>query len=472
ETILESRLGRPVRVVLISHAAMLPEDLYHYSNRIKALHPDIVVYPVVSVDLDLERMNPPYLPGPSYRSDAHFAFLKNRVPAQRFYPAAFALEHRDRLTAEELSSGFLRGLMSGLRYANQWWDVLAFNRAAESGQPLKSYVYYQGQPLAGGLYRSGRTSGCIAFPREYASDGLDFEIPPELYGPDFRIELEWISPDSQLAAFDSNPLFSMWQPHWKGKVDAATIEDTGLRAGLEYRDPCNSHSRILDSQTLQFSGPGWKHVNTKSDNRHTWLRIRLSHVMYDGQRQVADPSNRLYGEGIRMPGQFGLKSAPENQVQHRRWFLEDQRLLHLNDGDYIKDYSRRISPDDWRKHPALVAFNELRISRSYLPWKKFEPIYEMRRMEDLRAIFQDRLLLIYNPENPVELPLYSDSQYLDDFLSYLSRTQSRGFVDFHNDVPMQYFADPHHLSYFGMLAMAPKYARAIEDHLRKTVLVN
>ncbi|MCB1140399.1 MAG: hypothetical protein KDK23_16695, partial [Leptospiraceae bacterium] len=75
QSFLEKRLQRPVRIKLISHAAMMPEDAYHYAPRINAMEPDLVVYPIAMVDLGMEELIPPHIPGPGYDEQAHFDFL-------------------------------------------------------------------------------------------------------------------------------------------------------------------------------------------------------------------------------------------------------------------------------------------------------------------------------------------------------------------------------------------------------------
>lgn len=457
---LEKRLQRPVRIKLISHAAMMPEDAYHYAPRINAMDPDLVVYPIAMVDLGMEELIPPHIPRPGYDEQAHFEFLHRRVPAQRFYPASFALEHMDRLSPEQIASGLFTGVLAGIRYADQWWDVLEFNRLAESGKPVRSYVYYQGAPLAGGLYREGITSGCVAFPAEYAGDVLTFEIPPHLYKADFRIELEWLKSDASLLKVDPAYL-SLWEPHSEEK--AMPVDDRAQQ-GLLFQDPCESAEPVIHRRTYVPDGSGWKKVRLSVKEQKGWIRLRLSHVVWKGESVPVDSGNRKYGEGLRMPGQFGLKQAPVNQVQHRRWFLEDQRLLELTDSEYAEDYLDRIQPMDWEKRPAVIPFNNLRKIRSFLPAMEFQPIYEMRRLKDVRARLNAPLLLILNPENPLEQVVYGDSQYLKDFIAYLEK-EHPVFLDLHDAVKMQYFADPHHLTYFGMLHMAPVYADAMESAL-------
>lgn len=468
EQLLERRMNHPVRVELISHAAMMPEDAFHYASRINAMQPDLVVFPMALVDLDLEHLNPPYIPGPAFDTEAHLEFLKRRVPAQRFYPSSFVWEHRDRLSLTEISSGLMSGLLAGIRYSGQWWDALEFNRKAESDAPLKSYIYYQGKPLAGGLYREGKTSGCVAFPAGYAGQELMFEIPPQLFVPGFKIEIEHLSSPSLLALDES--LSALWDPHWEERYTypEKLLNDTATQKKLFFQDPCEAQASVISSRTYEPDGPGWKKVPLDAKEQDGWIRLRLSHVIWQNSVQAVNDVNRRYGEGLRMPGQFGLEKPPLNQVQHRRWFLEDQRLMELSDTEYIEDYMERIQPDNWIHRPALIPYNNLRIVKTYLPAQEFEPVYQLRRLKDVRERLNAPMLLILNPENPVESAVFEDSQYFQDFKLYLQQEHGSGYVSMHDELPVQFFADPHHFTYFGMLRMAPRYADHIVAALKKS----
>ena len=466
QQLLEQRLQRRVVVQIISHAAMMPEDAYHYVDRINEMEPDLVVYPVAMVDFELEHLMPPHIPGPFYDERAHFEFLKKRVPAQRFYPASFALDHSDRLTLTEIASGFMSGMLAGIRYSDQWCDPLEFNRRASKDKPLRSYIYYQGNPLAGGVYRDGKTSGCVAFPASYAGDVLTFEVPPELYNPDFSVEIEWLSDGSSPLRIDSE-LARMWEPHWEDRFryPPSLLEDENVQRQMFFQDPCELNADVVARKTHKPDGSGWQKISLSPEQQKGWIRLRLSHVIWNYRLQPLDKSNRRYGEGLRMPGQFGLKEAPVNQVQHRRWFLEDQRLMELSDQQYLQDYMDRIQPPDWRNRPPVIPFNNLRIVKSFLPALPFKPVPQMARLFNVRERLDAPMLLIMNPENPVESAVFSGSQYFQDFVTYLRKQHSSGFAEIHDELPMQYFADPHHFTYFGMLRMAPRYADLIEAAL-------
>lgn len=460
ETLIQ-RLQRPVQVELISHAALMPEDAYHYADRINDMEPDLVVYPVAMVDLGLEQLVEPYRPGPYYDEQAHFEFLHDRVPAQRFYPASFSLENSHRLSPEEIASGLLSAGLSGIRYADQWWDVLAFNRRAKSDRPLRSYVYYQGEPLAGGLYREGITSGCVAFPAEYAKGELAFEVPPALFVSGFQIELEWFSGDA-FPSLDADAR-KLWYPDWNAsqEMPGRVLQEPEI---LFFEDPCETQKEPVMVRSYRPDSSGWKKVPLSPGEQKGWIRLRLSHVIWKDKSVPVDASNRKYGQGLRMPGQFGLDKPPVDQVQHRRWFLEDQRLLELDDQQYLEDYMERIQPLNWQHIPSVIPFNVMRMKRSFFPVMEFKPVYQIRRIQDVRKRLNAPMLLILNPENPLEQEIYSGrgSRYMQDLLDYLHRNHDPMFVDLHDSMEKQYFSDPHHLTYFGMLRMVPRFSEAIE----------
>lgn len=96
---LEKLLGSDFRVDLLSHAAMMPTDLLHYKRRILAMRPAVIVYPVNTVDFDIERLTPPWEAGPLRSRIMEESYLSLRLPA-RMYPI------------QEVQRGCSRGLLT------------------------------------------------------------------------------------------------------------------------------------------------------------------------------------------------------------------------------------------------------------------------------------------------------------------------------------------------------------------------
>ena len=65
------------------------------------------------------------------------------------------------------------------------------------------------------------------------------------------------------------------------------------------------------------------------------------------------------------------------------------------------------------------------------------------------------MLIINNPENPVSLEWYADSEWYKDqlkFLESLSKDKIH-FFDMRSNLSMQDFSDYHHVTYSGMKAL-------------------
>ena len=74
-----------------------------------------------------------------------------------------------------------------------------------------------------------------------------------------------------------------------------------------------------------------------------------------------------------------------------------------------------------------------------------------------------------NPENPLELSLYKDSEWYKDYLEFYQELASKYGVKFYNKnntIPeVQDFIDSHHLTYRGSLQMSPVYAEIIKENI-------
>ena len=74
-----------------------------------------------------------------------------------------------------------------------------------------------------------------------------------------------------------------------------------------------------------------------------------------------------------------------------------------------------------------------------------------------------------NPENPLELNLYKDSEWYKDYLHFIQNFQSIlvKFYDQKESVPKtQDFADSHHLTYQGSERMVPIYSTIIKENTK------
>lgn len=76
-------------------------------------------------------------------------------------------------------------------------------------------------------------------------------------------------------------------------------------------------------------------------------------------------------------------------------------------------------------------------------------------------------VIVNNPENPLELNLYKESEWYKDYLHFYSELSNHSvkFYDHKESVPeVQDFIDSHHLTYRGSEQMIPIYSTIIKEN--------
>ncbi len=451
EEAIRKRLGEPVQVELLVHASMMPVDLRHYASRIRRLRPRLVLYLTNPADLDLERYLPPWEAGPAYSRLSHLHYLDIRIPLLLFYPGSYALEHLERLGVQRALSLLSREWLEALRFRDRWFDAVKFNLTAGRGV-LRSYLYYQGEPLREGVWREGHTGACLTFPASYLDEegGITLQVMKELRkAKEFHME------------------FYGTEGPGAGELPFAEARAPRLCA-------LPSGAKLLSR--FRPARHGWQRVRTGATGEERWIYMRLSHVTRDGEPLEAGPGSPVHlGRGVRLPGNFGRSEPVRNDVFVRRRSLEDVRLSLLDDGAYIRDFQRRVQPDTWRE-PAyryLWQFNHLRLAKYFLLWYRFDSsLPQVRELERFLSRLEGiPLLLVNNPENPLTLEEYDDSRWYRGYLAYYrslerSHPGSFSFVDLRREGRMQMFLDAHHLTYDGMRRMAFRYGTLVAGALR------
>lgn len=431
--ILEKALEREkinARVELLVHASMVPTDLRFYMQRIRGIRPDVILYITNPADLDLERYTPPWEWGPEYDEAAQREYLSIRIPATVLYPGRYALE-ASHLTWEKRAGLFLRGGFGTLRFKKDWWEAVRFSRRASS-EPLRSYLNYQGVEIPEGLWREGVTGACFTIPAGAASDTLLFEGLAPLVAEGLWLDF-----------FDRRP-------------------DDGT---------CRSKGSLILSHKV--SKVGWQDLRLPPGSSMKPLFVRVSHVQTALRiARVTDDMRPHDGRGVRLPGNFGLKKPRENDAYIRRRSLEDERIDRMNQTEYIRDLDTRIQPDNWRTEPALRQLNMLRIGKYYASITEFAETPQVREIREIARLGDfTKLLIINNAEHPETLAEYGKSRWYQGYKSFLARLEQNGggrvkFVSLENAPADVRFSDPHHLTYDGMVRMAPRYAAALAPLLK------
>lgn len=448
--ILEKKIremyGKSVRVELLVHASMHPVDMQYYMKGIKKINPDLILFITNPADLDLARYTPPWEVGPPVSRKSNFDYLKQRVPPDVFYPGRFVWNNWRELDLEEISGKILRGGFYFLSLKGEWLDPVLLAFRTKTGT-LKSYLNYQGVDLPDRLWKEGNTGNCVRIPVHALKDGnLLFQV----------LESQFVFPDFHIDVFTASP-------------PSDQLDDCLTRPGMEFL------------QGIKPQKLGWQKVRIK-ETSSPWIFLRMSHTeKVRGTSSPVSPSNPIYaGRGIRLPGDFGREEAVRDLYYQRFPSLEDRRLDELSESRYIQDYEERIQPDDWRS-PAknfLGQLNDNRLGKYMTLWYEFSPEIPQARAiqnwigaEAVKARIP--VLIINNPENPIALEEYGDTRWYEGYLDFYNQlSQENGnlvtFIDLHQTGHMGDFMDPHHLTYNGLVRMAPVYARSIVETMENS----
>ncbi|TGL31568.1 hypothetical protein EHQ52_16705 [Leptospira koniambonensis] len=422
--------GKDLEVVFLSYAGMPPLDAYLMKDQFLSLSPDLIVYPVNFVDWRLYR---------TYVLDPKNG--KNET-AEESKLILDALDFRDAPQSK---------IIFPLETLLEFWDLIGLEKSAEylAASIFGSYRYKEIYwKISSSLYehRFGRNSSFIEY------NGVD--IPEKVT---FR---GWTG-----KVFSFQP-----KPYMARKGFYIQVVEEVLKDGKLILDLENSTHTV--KQTLEFKSPGWKKILLdpkflEQGEKDHWIRAEVSNTWVP---YLAGPEHKDWARdvlGIRLQQLFGkeddLSLLNKRPVREER--TEDLRFLGMSDKEYEEYFYFRLLTD-LKKRPGLQYIQVLADSKKKIAKEKFRPILHFRYMKKLLSFFKEKdlpFLLINNPENPVCLSWYGDSEWYKEHLSYLGEISGGGdnFADLSRALPSTDFWDFHHLTYEGTHKMNSKYASLI-----------
>lgn len=420
---MEKLLGPDFRVDLLSHAAMMPTDLLHYRRRILAMRPAVIVYPVNTVDFDIERLTPPWEAGPLRSRKMEESYLSLRLPARMYYPGSAA---RFESPPSNRSGLLLREALYSLRYPrDQWLPFAQFVLAWDTAGGMRSYLNYQGLPVEGGLFREGYTGRCFSFPASHFPDGrLHMETPAELAAAGLAVTI--------------------------GKApDQGACPVSGVK--------------------FRASRTGWGSIPLPPGRER--YAVSLSHVSINGRAVPAGGLPNYAGRGVRLPGNLGRPEMPEDDLYVRRPVLEEERLRSLSENELVRDYQERLQPDGWDGRLELLSLNRLRLAKMTTLWHGF---VLNRELSDLREFVssvsaETPVLLVNQAEHPLALDDYAFGDWYRGYLEFLSEMHNgrAAVLDVHSQFGMHELGDAHHLTMSGAERLQPMIYEALRPILER-----
>lgn len=400
-----------------SHVAMSPTDLYYYSEEIISKNSAAIFYLVNPGDFQLDHFiekNNSY----EFSEEDRIRAYAKRHPVKFFYPFQFIKDEFRNLTKKEILFLLTKSFLNVNRYRNFVYDPIDsyLEHHYRSGRRYHNYL----GPNANGneIYRNGWTPAKFSIP---CDESFDYLFEDTVFIP---------KPNTEILISD-----------YDGEI---VHKENFLKAGwnkLKFKIPPDFEPMIFYFQVS----------NTVSSKE------------IDG---------KIYGTpfeyGIRLSQNFCKTDREKNISYTRTESRDDFEIENKNDEEYKKDYFARMYEDGdifldkekkVFKRPEIQRLYHLHNIKKYFGETKTEIKLwsEFEKLEQTAKLFYEKnipFFIMNNPENPLELELYSNSNFYKTYLEFLKKLTVKypnvKFFDYKDKVSKkQFFIDSHHLTYNG-----------------------
>ncbi len=412
-----------------AHVAMSPTDLYYYADEMISKKPDLILYLVNPGDFQMDHF-PQAIFG-DYSEEGRVHAYGSRHPVKFYYPLSFLFDHFTALKKTEI----LPLLTKSMLYVNKYRGFIAdpidayLERHTRSGT---SYHNYTGATLNPVQWRKGWTE-------------QKFQVSCELKNKSEFVETVF-NPEKDTEILISNTTNELYKN---------SFPKTGWQK-IQFVIP-----EKIQTDTIDLSFSISKTVSSKAIDQ------------------------KLYGKeyfyGIRLPQNF-CKKVIERDISFTRIdSMDDQVLQQMTDSEYADDYFEKMYKDAdlFRQlndkilipiRPEVQRLYHLHNVKKFLNNKGAYRWSEFAMLEKAAVKFKQAnipLVIVNNPENPLELDLYKESEWYKDYLKFYSELSKHSvkFYDHKDSVPrVQDFIDSHHLSYTGSEKMIKIYSEIIKEN--------
>lgn len=423
-----SKNGINAQVEILTYAGMTPIDTILLSKKFISLKPDLIVYPINFIDFRIHRE---MLIREQQNQNWKIRFLLNdtlnytEAPQSKiFYPLETILEFFSILPTEKIAEYFASYLVYIYRYKDLYYENLKAIYQHRFGRNT-SYYGYMGIQIPEGIDSLGWTSKRFSFyPKAYMKKkGFYIQIVPEILR--------------------------------KGSLKITFFSETG---------------EVLQEEN--FVTPAWHKIILKENiPEEQMLTAELSNTWYAYEANGDRLDFHKDEMGVRLQQNFGYDSPPPEQHFQRPPRKEDFRYENMSFEEYKEYFFYRLfSHPEFR--PGIVYFTSIYESKKWASLKEFtpNPHYEyLLRWKNILENSNISMIIINNPENPITLELYENSNWYKSQLEYLRKLQSKEieFIDIRNLCKAQDFSDFHHFTYPAMKRMNAVYSNFILRKLRE-----
>lgn len=425
-----AKSGIKIHSDFFGHVAMSPTDLYYYADEMISKKPDLILYLVNPGDLQMDHFPKVGESFGEYSEEGRIHAYAGRHPVKYYYPLQFLFDHFTSLKKTEILPLLTKSLLYVNRYRSFIYDPIDayLERHTRSGT---SYHNYTGATLTPIQWRKGWTD-------------KNFQVTCELKANSFFNETVFI-PKKDMQVVISN----------------------------------NTNELFKNT----FTKTGWQKIQFKLPE----LQADKIDLTFDISDVVSSKEidQKIYGKeyfyGIRLPQNFCKKTIDRNISFTRVDSKDDQVLQDMKDSEYAEDYFEKMYKDadkyvdPERKilvRPEVQRLYYLHRVKEYLSKKGPYRWSEFKMLEKAAIKFKQAnipFVIVNNPENPLELNLYKDSDWYKDYLHFYSELAAHSvkFYDHKESVPkMQDFIDSHHLTYKGSERMVPIYSTIIKENTK------
>lgn len=420
---LKERSGQKISTDILSYAGMTPLDMYLQKDKFLALKPDIIVIPVNFIDFRIHRayiLNPS---GTNFDADENI-LLKDAVDfyeaqqSKYLFPGQALTETVGKVPFEQSAAYLNSFVFLFYRYREIYLENLRNLYNHRFGRNT-SYHAYQGAEIGGGISHLGWTGRHFSFimKKYMQKDGFYIQIVPEI--------------------LISGPLKTVF--------------------------------RSKDSvQEEVFSSPGWKKILLKEDfHPETEISAELSSVWVPFLAKEDRFDYAREEMGVRLQQTFGLEAPKQNLHSKREERSEDRRYEKMSRENYREYFYYRLLADP-EKRPGIGYLTALKNAKQRIAKEKFKPILQFKYLQKTAEYYSSqniKVFIINNPENPLSLEWYSESEWYSEHLKFLRSLENRNvhFIDIHGMLKEQDFSDFHHFTYPAMMRMNSVYGDIISE---------
>ena len=421
--------GVKIHSDFFGHVAMSPTDLYYYADEMISKKPDLILYLINPGDLQMDHFPKVGDSFGEYSEEGRIHAYASRHPVKFYYPLRFLFDHFSTLKKAEILPLLTKTMLYVNRYRSFLFDPIDayLERHTRSGT---SYHNYTGATLTPIQWRKGWTD-------------QKFQVSCELKAKSQFSETVFI-PEKDTEVIISNGANELYK---------------------------NS-----------FFKTGWQKIQFQIPEK---LQADKIDLMFQIGKTVSAKTidKKLYGReyfyGIRLPQNLCKQSIERDISFTRIDSKDDQVLQEMTDSEYAQDYFEKMYKDadkyaeSQRKipvRPEVQRLYHLHLVKEFLNKKGRYRWSEFAMLEKAAAKFKQAnipFVIVNNPENPLELNLYKDSEWYKDYLHFYSELSNHSvkFYDHKESVPeVQDFIDSHHLTYRGSEQMIPIYSTIIKEN--------